>query len=582
MLNHRKLVLALLFLLLAFSPRRLHAYTAYTVKSDSTIQPSLAVVLESGTAGTSEISVNGTTANVTATAIINTQDYVDNNSSNVDSSDNKGTHSNFTAQQYGPDLINDTLTEENTGGSGGSGTLWLYVNADDETRTDWTRVGTNPYLNATDYPTNFVNVSGNSLLIGDFNFTDSGKSAESIATVEVQLYAKQTDPRNLEVFVWDGSSWATLGSLAISTSWGWINWTATTTLDTWTKIDGAKMYIATKSATGTFEVDCARLKVDYIVTNNFELDLEVRWIDLDFGKPNEELCIYGGSMGTENIKVDVWNGTGWENLLTDLNSGWNNVSISSHLTSDSFNIRFKGGNETSDTNQDTWDIDVSLIHVWNVTANYELDLEVQWTSVDYTKTNEELCIRTGTFSGSENIQVKVWNTTGSSWHWVMNLTASQWSNVSITSYLTSSTFTVQFLGGTEVGDTAQDSWNIDATLLHVWTNGSTYDHVLKVVSKKAYHQNIRLILYDNSSIGRLSNCTVWFYNATASSVQVKIIDGSNVQSTGDWFNLTASGDRPIAVYAEESSSGTSVLYLRLEAVKGNSIIYTCLIKLTVN
>jgi len=28
---------------------------------------------------------------------------------------------------------------------------------------------------------------------------------------------------------------------------------------------------------------------------------------------------------------------------------------------------------------------------------------------------------------------------------------------------------VQFLGGTETGDTTHDSWNIDATLLHVWT-----------------------------------------------------------------------------------------------------------------
>jgi len=38
-------------------------------------------------------------------------DYVDNNTSDVDSSPDKGTHSNFTAQQFGPDNIYDTLTE---------------------------------------------------------------------------------------------------------------------------------------------------------------------------------------------------------------------------------------------------------------------------------------------------------------------------------------------------------------------------------------------------------------------------------------------------------------------------------------
>ncbi len=41
--------------------------------------------------------------------------YVDNDVSNVDSSPDKGTHSNFTAQQYGPDGINDMLTEAVSG-----------------------------------------------------------------------------------------------------------------------------------------------------------------------------------------------------------------------------------------------------------------------------------------------------------------------------------------------------------------------------------------------------------------------------------------------------------------------------------
>ncbi len=49
------------------------------------------------------ISWNGTVAP--------TQHYVDNNSSDVDSSPNIGTHSNFTAMQQGPDGIMDTLTE---------------------------------------------------------------------------------------------------------------------------------------------------------------------------------------------------------------------------------------------------------------------------------------------------------------------------------------------------------------------------------------------------------------------------------------------------------------------------------------
>jgi hypothetical protein len=43
-----------------------------------------------------------------------TYSYVNNNASDVDSNGNMGRESNFTAQQYGPDNINDTLTEANS------------------------------------------------------------------------------------------------------------------------------------------------------------------------------------------------------------------------------------------------------------------------------------------------------------------------------------------------------------------------------------------------------------------------------------------------------------------------------------
>jgi hypothetical protein len=48
-------------------------------------------------------------------SLVPTYDFVDNNTSDVDSSADRGTHSNFTAQQYGPDSIYDTLTEVDTG-----------------------------------------------------------------------------------------------------------------------------------------------------------------------------------------------------------------------------------------------------------------------------------------------------------------------------------------------------------------------------------------------------------------------------------------------------------------------------------
>ncbi len=106
--------------------------------------------------------------------------------------------------------------------------------------------------------------------------------------------------------------------------------------------------------------------------------------------------------------------------------------------------------------------------------NYRLDLELQWTNVNYTSAHKELCIKTGAFSNSEDLEVRIWNSNDNSWDWIMNLTANQWNNVSLSSYLTMSTFTVQLLDGIQSGDSVQDSWNIDCSILHTWEQAALY------------------------------------------------------------------------------------------------------------
>ena len=202
-------------------------------------------------------------------------------------------------------------------------------------------------------------------------------------------------------------------------------------------------------------------------SSDYRLDQEVQWTDVSYSLPNENLSIYGGTMGVEDIKVDIWNGTGWETVFSDLSVGWNNVSITDWLTTSNLTIRFKGGTEIDDSSQDTWQIDIASLHVWrDAGENYELDLEVQWTNVDYSEANEELCIYGGTMS-AEDIMVDVWNGTG--WENVFTNLINGWNNVTVSSYLTSSTFTVRFKGSTETIDTTQDNWDIDATLLHTWS-----------------------------------------------------------------------------------------------------------------
>ena len=106
-------------------------------------------------------------------------------------------------------------------------------------------------------------------------------------------------------------------------------------------------------------------------------------------------------------------------------------------------------------------------------SNYELDLEIGWTTADYDETFEQLCIYPVTGGGwpSEDIKVDIW--TGAWTNLWADLTPDQWNNVSISSYLTDGTVEVRFLGGTETGDTTQDTWEIDAVLIHTWTPSYT-------------------------------------------------------------------------------------------------------------
>ncbi len=147
-----------------------------------------------------------------------------------------------------------------------SGSLLLCVNGDNELMTGWKRTGVNPYLDAVDYNASFLSVKGPDRAAGEFDFTDSGKTWETIKNVTVQLYAKLSVPGdNIDVFVWNGSQWTSLGQQQISTSWTWSNWTATSQLSSWTKLDNARMYFVSIRRPGVneFFVDCARILVDY-------------------------------------------------------------------------------------------------------------------------------------------------------------------------------------------------------------------------------------------------------------------------------------------------------------------------------
>jgi hypothetical protein len=347
-------------------------------------------------------------------------DFVDNNTSNMDFSANKGTHSNFSAQQAGPDSVYDTLTEENTGGTGNWGI-------------------TSSSFTGTSVHSEYRYMGGISPNIDNMKVTKLHIRYSGTGTLAIALYTggTLTDPTG-------AIKRAEAYNVVVSTGWNVIDipdyyWGKNTV--TWIGWchSGGRVYYSLSSAdagdfqsargrwsqTTPFDADETRamptnpssgsfsnywyaVYVEYEIVN-YEVDLEVQWTNVTYNLPNAELCIFGGTMGTEDIRVDMWNGSIWRNLLTDLSSGWNNISVSSYLKSSTFTIRFKGANEAGDTTQDSWNIDTTLLHTWSNQYTSEVEFlglsnTQNWSQLNWT-------VDSAWTTGSVNVTLQLYNYT---------------------------------------------------------------------------------------------------------------------------------------------------------------------------
>ncbi|HVP26565.1 MAG TPA: hypothetical protein VMT26_02735 [Candidatus Bathyarchaeia archaeon] len=118
--------------------------------------------------------------------------------------------------------------------------------------------------------------------------------------------------------------------------------------------------------------------------------------------------------------------------------------------------------------------------------DYQLDLEAQWTNINYNGTIKQLAIYDGSTS-TENLKVDVWHS--GSWHTLFTSLTNGWNNISVSSYLDSSTFTIRYKGTNETSDTVQNSWRIDAALLYVWPVQDLYSSVQNATIVTEFLQN---------------------------------------------------------------------------------------------
>ncbi len=504
-----------------------------------------------------------------------TPDFVDNNTSDLDSSADKGTHRNFTAQQTGPNSVYDMLTEGNSGGLGNT----TLIDAESFEGTwppaGWTETG---YWNKDDsqaydgsYSAYFDGSSGRS---GDLTTPDIDCSDADAIYVDFWYRDGGCEPNEFVLQYYDGFFWDTIYDLGATSSTQWLYYQVEVTDSQYFNSDfKIRWHTTTSYSNDDAYVDLVTVNKETDQTN-CELDLEVQWTNVDYDETNEGLAIYvntgsnshsldatGGYMqignGTPNwgsttgtisfwIQWDTiadrpwgqhtdmearfsgtnlvldWGGTSsltsstsftaeewyfiaivWDENTDDLylyvgdqdtspaqdayNNAWTSTVSTLGVTQNNF-MAARGGVDATDGHGEDlryWDTDRNLPEIQ---SDYNTELTGSETNLrSYFKLNNNFDDvgpdnNDGSGSGSyafasdvpfgappiENLRVDVW--TGTEWQNIFTDLTSGWNNASVSSYLASSTFTIRFKGGIETGDATQDSWDIDATLLHVWSS----------------------------------------------------------------------------------------------------------------
>jgi len=120
----------------------------------------------------------------------------------------------------------------------------LYVNSFNNAEHGWSVQGTTPYLQNSDgdfiYTVGSVNAKESAFL-----FPASAGSG-TIASVKIRVENKQViidvgAGRGAYVYVWDGSAYQLLGYLYPTESYVWKEFDASAILNSWAKINGAKL-----------------------------------------------------------------------------------------------------------------------------------------------------------------------------------------------------------------------------------------------------------------------------------------------------------------------------------------------------
>lgn len=171
----------------------------------------------------------------------------------------------------------------------------------------------------------------------------------------------------------------------------------------------------------------------------------------------------------DQVQVDVslTNGT-WVTVKNDGGTwgNWANITFTQEMTVTMMRLQFHNSGHNSHTAY----VKEAQFLQSGTPQKCGLDLEVQWTNVNYTNPNQQLWIFPGNLSQNEGLRVDVKN--NSQWDPLITLQQGIPNSIPVSQYITSSNFTIRFKD-TDPNDPIQDTWQIDAALLRTIELGNS-------------------------------------------------------------------------------------------------------------
>lgn len=308
--------------------------------------------------------------------------YVD-QISDIDSSPDIGTHSNFAAQQLAPDSTYDILTEANTGGGLSNTTL---IDAESFEGT-WLPSGWSENSN--------WNKENNRAHSGSFSADFDGKASGNLDSKVVDCsgataiyldfwyYDEGCDNNEFRLYYYDGSNWDPIYQLGNGAENTWIHYVAKITEGQYFKSNFKIRFYADPDLNEHAYVDDVTIIKERDVSS-YELNIEEQWTGIDYTNTAQDLCIKTGTLGLETLNIDIWHNNNWINIgsLTGLINGWKNISLSPYITSSNLTFRFRDSITTSDSSIDTWRIDTILLatqpDINLLLSQQEYTITVEW------------------------------------------------------------------------------------------------------------------------------------------------------------------------------------------------------------